>query len=108
MLHHEGAERTDRHDRRLAGSLALVAGFVNAAGILLVGRFTSHVTGNVGRLADDLALRDRAAARMALLLVLAFPAGAFLASLVARRDHVYGALLLGEAVLLGAFVGLRR
>ena len=49
MLHHEGAERTDRHDRRLAGSLALVAGFVNAAGVLWIGRFTSHVTGNVGR-----------------------------------------------------------
>ena len=32
-------------------------GFVNSAGFLLIGSFTSHVTGNVGRLANGISQR---------------------------------------------------
>jgi uncharacterized membrane protein YoaK (UPF0700 family) len=114
MLSHEGSARTDRHNRRLAGTLALIAGFVNSAGYLLVGSFTSHVTGNIGRLANDLAVADLHAAAGAATMVAAFFTGAFVASmaieanLFGRRAIVYGGLLLGEAALLVGFFALSR
>ncbi len=106
MFRHEGSERSDRQNRLLAGCLALVAGFVNSAGFICVGSFTSHVTGNVGRLADDTALGQYQAAFFAGVMVLAFFGGAFVASmflesnLLGRRPYTYGALMLGEAGLL--------
>jgi uncharacterized membrane protein YoaK (UPF0700 family) len=109
MFHVEGEHRSDRHNQLLAGYLAFVAGFVNSAGFILLGSFTSHVTGNVGRLADNVALGHQSAAALALTMIGAFFVGAFLASmgiesnLMRRRPHIYGLLLLGEAVLLGAF-----
>jgi uncharacterized membrane protein YoaK (UPF0700 family) len=107
MFRHEGADRTHRHNQLLAGYLALIAGFVNSAGFILIGSFTSHVTGNVGRFADDLAL-GRAAAVLAAIMIVAYFAGAFLASMaiesnVVRRRSVYGGLLFLEAALLASF-----
>lgn len=106
MFHHEGSERTDRQNRILAGYLALVAGFVNAAGFILVGTFTSHVTGNVGRLVDDGVLGQWTTASAAAVMVAAFFVGAFFASLLIesnvlrRRPYTYGLLLWVEAVCL--------
>ena len=57
MFRHEAPSRSVRRSRVLAGYLAFVRGFVNSAGYVLVGSFTSQVTGNVGRLATDLADR---------------------------------------------------
>ncbi|MBC7978771.1 MAG: DUF1275 domain-containing protein, partial [Myxococcales bacterium] len=111
MFRHEGVGRTHRLDCWLAGYLALVAGFVNSAGFILLGTFTSHVTGNVGRFADNLALRDTAAL-LAALLVIAYFLGAFLASiaiesnLLRRRSAVYSGLLLSEAGLIAGFMSL--
>jgi len=111
MFRHEGVHREHRHDRALAAYLALVAGFVNAVGFVLVGTYTSHVTGNVGRFADDLALGGNAAL-FAALMVLAYFAGAFSASvaiesnMVRHRPWTYGSLLLVEAGLLVIFVVL--
>src|SRR4051812_29644352 len=65
MFHTEGEQRSDRHNQLLAGYLATVAGLVNSAGFILAGSFTSHVTGNVGRLADNLALGHGSAAALA-------------------------------------------
>jgi uncharacterized membrane protein YoaK (UPF0700 family) len=109
MFRHEGAQRQDHHNQLLAGYLALVAGWVNSAGFILIGSFTSHVTGNVGRLADNLALGSHGAAALAFTMIAAFFLGAFVASmaiesnLLRRRPYVYGALLLGEAALLASF-----
>lgn len=111
MFRHEGATREGRHDRRLAGYLATVAGFVNAAGFVLAGNYTSHASGNVSRAADDLASGRGISSASAIVLVAAFFAGAFVASLaiegrpLKRLPFTYGALLLGEAVLLGVFMG---
>ncbi|MCX5744735.1 MAG: YoaK family protein [Proteobacteria bacterium] len=108
MFRHEGAERSNWHNQLLAGYLALIAGFVNSAGFILIGSFTSHVTGNVGRFADDLAL-GRTAAAFAALMVVAYFLGAFFASMaiesnvVRRRSTVYGGLLFLEAGLLAMF-----
>lgn len=101
---------TEAPNRVLAGLLACIAGFVNAAGFLLIGAFTSHVTGNVGRFANDLAARDPGAAFAALTMVLAFFAGAFFANLLvesplfARRESAVALALASEAALLGLFV----
>jgi uncharacterized membrane protein YoaK (UPF0700 family) len=114
MFRTEGASRSDRQNRIVAGYLAAVAGFVNSSGFLIIGSFTSHVTGNIGRLADDLALGKADAAALAAILVLAFFAGAFVASmalesrLMSRQTHVYGVLLLVEAALLVGFTELDR
>lgn len=114
MFQSEGAHRPDHLNQILAGYLALVAGMVNSAGFLIVGSFTSHVTGNVGRFADDLSLGHRSAAMLALVMVVTFFLGAFAASvalessLLRRRAQVYGSLLCVEAGLLLAFYALSR
>lgn len=114
MFRNEGDARSDRQNRIVAGYLATVAGFVNSCGFLIIGSFTSHVTGNVGRLADDLALGKSDSAARAAVLVLAFFVGAFVTSMalesrvVTRRAHVYGLLLLLEAVLLTGFTEFDR
>ncbi len=108
MFRHVGGERSDGQNRLLAGYLALVAGFVNSAGFICVGSFTSHVTGNVGRVADDTALGQYQAATFAGVMVLAFFLGAFVASMfieskvLGRLPYTYGALMLAEAALLVA------
>lgn len=110
MFRHEGAAREGRHNRRLAGYLATVAGFVNAASFVLAGNYTSHASGNVTRAADDLAAGRAISSASAIVLVASFFAGAFVASLViegrpARQlPSIYGALLLGEATLIGVFM----
>lgn len=108
MFRSEGERRTLRHNQFLAAYLATVAGMVNSAGFVLIGSFTSHVTGNIGRFADDLAMQRSAAPVFALLLVVAFFAGAFVASMalessVRARPRTYSILLLVEAGLLFAF-----
>lgn len=51
-------ERSDATNRRLGRSLAFVAGAANAGGFLAVGQYTSHMSGIVSSLADNLALGD--------------------------------------------------
>ena len=112
MFDTEGLKRSDRHNQALAGYLAFVAGLVNSSGFVLIGTFTSHVTGNVGRLAANLSSSHLGAAALAASMIGAFFAGAFVASMalesnvVARRPHVYAALLVGEAALLATFLVL--
>jgi len=110
MLRHEGDQRTHHHNQRLAGYLAAIAGMVNSSGFIIIGSFTSHVTGNVGRFADDLALGRFAAFALALVMVVAYFSGAFFASMaiesnvVRARTSIYGTLCIVEAGLLAAFV----
>lgn len=114
MFQHQGPSRSDQHNRVLAGYLAYVGGFVNSAGFVLVGSFTSHVTGNAGRLANDLAYGRYAAAAAVLPMILAFFTGAFVASMAiesnffGRTANAYAVALLGEAALLVLFSVLSR
>lgn len=114
MFENEGSARTNRENRRLAVLLATVAGFVNSSGFVLIGSFTSHVTGNVGRFANDLALGDGSAAASATLLVGAFFSGSFLSSMAIESHplgvptRTYAGLLLAEAAILGTFVLLAQ
>lgn len=110
MFRDLGSERSHRQNRRLAGCLAAIAGFVNSSGFVLIGSFTSHVTGNVGRFASDLASSELSAAAAAGLMVAAFFAGAFISSVIiesrafSARGRSYAAALAIEAVLILAFV----
>ena len=114
MFQHQGPSRSARQNRVLAGYLAFVGGFVNSAGYVLIGSFTSHVTGNVGRLANDLAYRRYDASAAVMPMILAFFAGAFLASMAiesnffGRTANGYAVALLGEALLLTLFTVLSR
>ncbi|HEU4534172.1 MAG TPA: YoaK family protein, partial [Polyangiaceae bacterium] len=108
MFRHQGVH-SDRQNRILAGYLAFVGGFVNSAGFVLIGTFTSHVTGNVGRAAHDFAAGEPAAGAGAAAMVLAFFGGAFLASVIVespafgRLPRAYATALALEGALLGAF-----
>lgn len=112
MFRHQGPARTDRQNGILAAQLAVVAGYVNSAGFVLIGSFTSHVTGNVGRIADDLVGLELGAALAACSMIAAFFVGALVASMIiesrnARRTAItYGLALSSEALLLLLFIAL--
>lgn len=112
MFSLEGSARTDRQNRLLAGYLAFVGGYVNSSGFVLVGTFTSHVTGNVGRLANDVASGDFSAAIGALTMIVAFYAGAFTATMMLETrffgsgSRAYASALTAEALLLVFFTAL--
>jgi uncharacterized membrane protein YoaK (UPF0700 family) len=109
MFAREGKARSFSENRRLAIALSAVAGAVNATGFFVVGSYTSHVTGNVARIGDELAQGHFTLAREALLLVVAFLVGAMVATVLvegsrrlAGRAHYKSALLV-ETGVLGAF-----
>jgi uncharacterized membrane protein YoaK (UPF0700 family) len=112
MFRHQGPGRSDAQNRGVAGYLAFFGGYVNSVGFLLIGSFTSHVTGNVGRLANDIVARQTEAAVLAAGMIAAFCAGAFVASMsiesnfFGRTANAYGFALLLEAALLLAFTVL--
>jgi uncharacterized membrane protein YoaK (UPF0700 family) len=109
VFRHEGPTRSERKNTVLAAYLAFVAGYVNSSGFLLIGSFTSHVTGSIGRLGNDIATHELQAALFAILLVVAFFVGAVAASLIlatrfASLPHAYGTALLLEALAVASFV----
>jgi len=89
----------------LALVLPFVAGAVNASGFFIVGTYTSHVSGSVARIGDELAQGHVVSALTAGLFVLAFFTGAVVATLLivqARRlkRARYVSALACEAVTL--------
>lgn len=101
--------RTEHINRQLAWSLAFVAGAVNAGGFLAVQLYTSHVTGAVAKISDQMVLGDTALALEGVGIVLSFGSGAFFSTLLVSygrrhrfRSH-YAASLLIEAGLLLLF-----
>jgi uncharacterized membrane protein YoaK (UPF0700 family) len=106
LFRHQGPSRSDKHNIALAAYLAGIGGFVNSAGFVLFGTFTSHVTGNVGRLTHELVLRRLPSASGAIAMVLAFFLGAFMAGMIlesrvsSRLPNAYGVALSCEAALL--------
>jgi uncharacterized membrane protein YoaK (UPF0700 family) len=117
MFRREGPAREARKNIQLAAYLAAAAGFVNSGGFVLIGSFTSHVTGSIGRIANDIAEGHPIASVSAALLVLAFFVGAFIASVVLESTDTpevakrYALALALEAALLASFIfvaGLSR
>ena len=96
--------RTRRANRQLGGLLAFVAGAVNAGGFLAVQRYTSHMTGIVSAIADDLVLGEVALAMAGLSSLLAFVAGAATTAVLinwARRRQLHGEYALSLMVEAG-------
>ena len=96
--------RTRRANRQLGGLLAFVAGAVNAGGFLAVQRYTSHMTGIVSAIADDLVLGQFALAMAGLSSLLAFLAGAATTAVLinwARRRQLHGEYALSLMVEAG-------
>lgn len=102
-----GRERSRRSNRQLGGVLAFVAGAINAGGFLAVQRYTSHMSGIVSGMADDLAVGSVTLALAGLASLLAFVAGAATTAVLiswARRRQLHSkfalALMLEAALLL--------
>ncbi|MDB5941244.1 MAG: hypothetical protein JWQ13_810 [Ramlibacter sp.] len=110
LLHTLGArERTRRSNTQLGFTLAFVAGAVNAGGFLAVHRYTSHMTGFISAIADNLVLGQLALALAAAAFLAAFTAGAASTAILVnwarhRELHSEYALPLAlESLLLLAF-----
>ncbi|MBC7598644.1 MAG: DUF1275 domain-containing protein [Polaromonas sp.] len=109
LLQLTAKERTRRSNRQFGGILAFVAGAINAGGFLAVQRYTSHMTGIVSAIADDLIVGSIALALAGLVSLLAFIAGAITTTLLiswARRQGLrskYALALMLEAALLLVF-----
>ncbi len=104
-----GRDRTLHANRQLARYLAFVAGAINAGGFLAVHQYTSHMSGIVSSMADNLAIGSTHLVFIGAASVFAFLAGAASTSLMVRlaRErslHSEFALpLLVEALLLIGF-----
>ena len=108
MLVQQGAARTSRIDRRLAGTLAAIAGAVNVAAFQSVGFFAANMTGNVSSASDRAAFGQFQPAAFLLAIVGTFIVGAAVSSLliaIGRRREirgVYALSILAEGILMAA------
>lgn len=104
-----GRHRSTGGNRRLGFILAFVAGATNAGGFLAVHQYTSHMTGIVSAMADQVALGSHGLLLAGLGAVLSFLAGAACCAVMvnyARRRKLhseYALPLLLEAALLLLF-----
>lgn len=101
--------RTPQANAALGTVLCFVAGATNAGGFLAVGRYTSHMTGVVSSIADNLVLGQVALVLGGVASLLAFMGGAATTAWIVNwclRQHLssaFGMPLLLEAVLLLIF-----
>ena len=102
-------QRTAKNNIRLGVTLCFVAGATNAGGFLAVGQYTSHMTGMLSSVADNLVLGQFALALAGIAALLAFVSGAMTTAWMVnwglRRNlqSAYGRPLLLEALLLLVF-----
>ncbi|KJK20926.1 hypothetical protein UB46_29630 [Burkholderiaceae bacterium 16] len=104
-----GRERSPEADRQLARYLAFVAGATNAGGFLAVQQYTSHMSGIVSAMADNLALGSIGLILDGLGALLSFLAGAACSAILinwGRRESLHSEFalpLMLESVLLVCF-----
>ncbi len=102
-------QRTAQSNLRLGVTLSFVAGATNAGGFLAVGHYTSHMTGVVSSVADNLVLGQITLALAGLLALVAFMGGAmttaWMVNWALRRklQSAYARPLLLESALLLVF-----
>ena len=103
------SERTGAADTQLGMALTFIAGAINAGGFLAVGHYTSHMSGIISAMADNLALGAMGVVIFGLAAFLPFVAGAACSAILinwGRRHHLssrYALPLMLEAVLLLGF-----
>ncbi len=104
-----GRNRTHQSNRTLGVMLAFVAGAINAGGFLAVQQYTSHMTGIVSSMADNLALGNMTPVLVGMGALLSFMLGAACSAVMvhyARRKNMHSEFalpLLLEAALLLVF-----
>ena len=104
-----GHRRSEQGNRHLGALLAFVAGAINAGGFLAVKQYTSHMTGILSAVADNLVLGAYQFALAGIGALLSFLAGAACTAIVvnhAKRRNMharYALPLLLEALLLLCF-----
>jgi len=104
-----GRLRTPEANRKLACYLTFIAGATNAGGFLAVRQYTSHMSGIVSAMADNLAMGSIGLVLEGLGALLSFLAGAACCSIMihwGRREHLhseYALPLVLEAGLLVCF-----
>lgn len=109
MHHLTHPTRTPQTDLRLGLLLTFIAGGINAGGALAIGRYTSHMTGFLSTLADEITVGRSDIAAIAVLAILSFLGGAVFASLLVNYSrqtspHRQWALpLFLEGLLITAF-----
>jgi uncharacterized membrane protein YoaK (UPF0700 family) len=109
LLHIADRHRSASTTRWMGFVLAFNAGAVNAGGFLVVGMYTSHMSGFASQVADSMILGKGTMLLSALGALLSFVGGAAASSLIiawSRRHHLRSALalpLLMEAALLLPF-----
>lgn len=102
-------DRTTQANVRLGAFLAFVAGATNAGGFLAVGQYTSHMSGMLSSIADNLVLGRVTLAIAAVGAIFAFIGGAMTTAVLVnwglrRRLHsAYGLPLFLESVALLVF-----
>ncbi|ALG69760.1 membrane protein [Azospirillum thiophilum] len=103
------SKRTRRANIHLGVSLAFVAGAINAGGFLAVLQYTSHMSGIVSSVADNLVLGNLTALAAGVASVAAFVSGAAYSTILInwgrhhRMHSAYAYPLFWEALLLLAF-----
>ena len=109
LFHLASQHRTVATDRILGNLLAFNAGAINAGGFLVVGMYTSHMTGFASMVADSLVLGNIKLVLGAIGALLAFTTGAAATALLvnwARQNQLrseYALPLVIEAALLLLF-----
>ena len=108
------SERTGVADTQLGMALTFIAGAINAGGFLAVGQYTSHMSGVLSSMADNLALGSIALVVIGLAAFFPFVSGAACSAILinwGRRHRLgsrYALPLMLEAVLLCTFGMLGR
>lgn len=100
-------QRTQQANLRLGTTLCFVAGATNAGGFLAVGQYTSHMTGVVSSVADELALGNWFLAAAGVGALLAFLLGAMTTAWLVNwglRRHMASAFGLPLLIESGALL----
>jgi uncharacterized membrane protein YoaK (UPF0700 family) len=106
--HHRAASS----DRALALILAAIAGSANAGGFILLGSYTSHMTGYLSAIADNLVLQNLALVGQSLLAISLFICGAASSAIVInwgrahKPTHQYSLPIGLQGALLAALAAL--
>lgn len=102
-------QRSHKTNIQLGAYMAFVAGAVNAGGFLAIARYTSHMSGIISAIGDDLALNNFISVLGGISLLLSFLFGAATTAIIVNWGHrrkIYSEFALPlfvEAVLLLIF-----
>lgn len=102
-------DRNETEDRHLALILAAVAGAANAGGFFAVGQYTSHMTGYLAQLADNIAVANLWAAFVCSLALASFVSGAGFSAILInwaqqhRSHHKYAMPIALQGAFLFCF-----